>query len=282
MFFPETPPIGVTAKHVKFLGYSLAYKPVLQKKIGQGTGLSSKDVTLVKKDFLRLGWCKDIQLGSGVEVGIMSQKEDEIKAFLSQCKLLEKILFVRPHNIKVDCVYHAERYAVEKVVSKLSKDYHVCMSLMMNNKKYVVETEIGKIVFHEKGNLLSFIISNFCLVIRKEDLKFLEAYTQEGIESRLRQLCSIIKECFGKCRISLSNVMVLKDLEIGIPVYKELSKLLELQNKLLIDKVFCDKSIYNCDEFEAKGSLSDIIPIVQDVALRIFNELNDPKTLKNV
>jgi hypothetical protein len=261
VLFLETSPICLTLNHFICLDKLVAYQSILQKDLQMKTELDKTTISEIKTDFIKLGWCKEINLGSGREICIEICKLNEIKAFLGQWKFLKHTLFVRPHKIKLRCLFKNKPEHFVKAIEAFTthSDYRLVISYMNNNKEYTLETQYGKIIFFLNGNLIQFCVEGFVLPIRKEDVDILEDYIGEGIKERALAMHSLLKEHFKRFRIEIYDCIYLKSLHTGIVTKENVSKLLSLQGKIKDLGMFVDNSIYGCKEIEAKGKLDAVL-----------------------
>jgi hypothetical protein len=98
--FPETPSIVLTPNHFKFLDKLVKRQEILQKDLPELLKIDKTTISEIKSDFIRLGWCKDIDFGSGKEIKIGLCKLNELNTFLSQWQSVKHQVYVRPHSIK--------------------------------------------------------------------------------------------------------------------------------------------------------------------------------------
>jgi len=270
--FPETPPILFTFKHFRVLDKLVARKEILQKDLLKATQLDKTTVSEIKSDLIRLGWCKDVDLGSGKEILIKLCKLNEIKSFIRHWKFLKQSMLVRPHSIILRAVLKEKPEHFIKAVKKLSlhPSYRLIISHMNNNEQYTLETEYGKVNFYLNGMMVIFYITGFILPVTEEDLDLLEEYITEGIQSRVLALHSLLKEHFEKFRIEIFDCIYLKSLHLGIITKKDVSKCIQIKNKMEELKMFCDESIYGCDEIEAKGKIDKVLNKVKVMLNELF------------
>jgi len=270
--FPETSPICLTPNHFICLDKLVAYQSILQKDLQKKTELDKTTISEVKADFIRLGWCKEINLGSGREICIEICKLNEIKAFLGQWKFLKHTIFVRPHKIKLKGIFKDKPEHFTKAIEAFTTNpnYRVIISYMNNNKEYTLETLYGKIIFLLNGNIIQFCVDGFVLPITKEDVDVLEDYIGEGIKERALAMHSLLKEHFKKFRIEIYDCIYLKSLHTGIITKGNVSKLLSLRGKVEDLGMFVDNSIYSCKEIEAKGKLDVVLNKVKAMLNELF------------
>jgi len=266
--FPETSPICFGENHFRFIQKCLqSPEGILQKNIVNDLGLDKTTVSEIKHDLIRLGWTKDVDLGSGKEVTIKICKENEIKLFLGQWQSLKHSIFVRPHAILCRTILSDKPDHFEKAANNLTTKYHVIISEMKNNKEYSVETDYGKIVFRLKGKVIDFWIEEFILPVYQEDVTHFEEYIKQGIMDRFFKLHSLFKGHFGEFRIVISDCFYLKSLHLGIITKENVNKVLSLRE---LD-IFADKSIYGCVETETKGKIDGVLDKIK-IALNLMFE----------
>jgi len=268
--FPETPPTVLTHNHFRFLDKLAARREILQKDLIKSLDIDKTTISEIKSDFTRLGWCKDVDLGSGKEIKIELCKVNEIKSFLGQWQSTKHQVYVRPHSIKCRVISDPLSEGFEKAINKLTEKYRVIVSGMQNNKQYSVKTDYGTIILHLNGKIIDFWVEGFVIPIKKEDLDYFEDYIIRGIESKVLEMHSIIKEHFHKSKVKVGDCIYLKSLHIGIITKKNVSKIISLQNKINDLEMFCDDSIYNCDEIEAKGKLDSVLKKVKTMLGEFF------------
>ncbi|MEA3430683.1 MAG: hypothetical protein U9R08_05400, partial [Nanoarchaeota archaeon] len=215
--FPETLPIRFSIHHFRLLHACLKQpEGVLQSELVKKLKINKTTLSKAKSDIIRLGWCKDVQLYVAKVIRVKLCRINEIKAFLRWWEFLKKTLLVRPHSINCICEFIDKRSDFDNAIYILTKKYHVQMSLMRNNRKYIFITEYGKIEFHAKGNSIVFWVDGFVLPIKKEDLDNFEAYVTKGISDRIKAMHDLLKEAFRRPRIKVSELVILRKLHLGI------------------------------------------------------------------
>jgi hypothetical protein len=234
-------------------------------------------ISEIKSDFTRLGWCKDVDLGSGKEIKIELCKLNEIGAFLGQWQSTKHQIYVRPHSIKCRVISDPLSEGFEKAINKLTEKYRVIVSGMQNNKQYSVKTDYGTIILHLNGKIIDFWVEGFIIPIKKEDLDYFKDYITQGIESKVLEMHSIIKEHFHKSKVKVSDCIFLLSLHLGIVTKQNVSKIISFRDKIRDLGMFCDDSIYGCDEIEAKGKLDAVLNKVKVM----LNELFERGEVKN-
>lgn len=273
--FPETPPILWGYNHFVFLKKILPYKRMLQQDLIQKTGLNKTTLSEIKADLIKMGWCKDVDLGSGKEIMIKLCNLKEIKLFLGHWEFLKHAFFVRPHSIKARCLFKVKpEENFEKAINRLSinKKWKLIISSMKNNKEYTLVTEYGKIILLQNSRLVQFLVEGFILPIRKEDIDKLEDYIVEGIQYKLLSMHNLIKEHLYNFKIEIFDIIYLRSLHMGIITKNNVSKIVHLKNKIRSLGMFVDKSIYDCDEIEAKGRLEEVLNKIKNIMEELFHQ----------
>ena len=272
--FPETSPICFTAKHFKVIDKLLKKEVILQKDLQKETGLDKTTISEIKSDLISLGWCKEVNLYSCKEISIELLKVREINAFVGRYKFLKQALFVRPHSIILKAILKEKPAHFIKAIESFSvnPNFRLIISDMRNNKQYTLKTDYGKATFNLNGNIVTFAITGFVLPILKEDLDLFEDYIIEGIQSRFLLLHFLLKEHFKPFRIEIFSCAYLKSLHLGIITKENVSKIVNIQDKIKDLAMFSDKSIYRCDEIEAKGKINEVLNKVQAMLNHLFDE----------
>jgi len=272
--FPETSPILFSIKHFRFLEKCLSSpNGILQKHLVNSLGLDKTTISEVKQDIVKLGWCKEVALGSGKEVIVVPCKVDEIKMFLKGWDYVKQSIPVRPHDICARGIILNKPSHFEVVLERLTKTHHVVISEMENNKRYTIKMDGGKVILKLKGNLIEFWVDGFILPILPKDVPLLEDYVLNGIEQRIFALQSALEEYFGKFRVSISNGIILKSLSTGVLVKSNVSKALGLSQELKELGLFRDSSVYGCDEFEVKGKIDEVFEKIVPALNLIFEKM---------
>jgi len=226
--FPETSHIvWFTEKHFRFLELCLLHNGrILQKYVINKLKINSSTISNIKKDFIEIGWCKDVLLGSGKEIEIRLCKINEIRMFISGWKFIGQTIPIRPHDISARGLFLNQpknfQQATEKMTGK--NRFRLLISQMKNNKKYTVKTDYGKIIFHLKGKMIQFWVDGFILPVLRKDITLLEDYICNGVEERIFKLQSLLKDHFDDFRIEVKDCVVLKNLSVGILTKKNVSK----------------------------------------------------------
>lgn len=270
--FPETAPIQFTANHFRFISLLLSHSEgILQKKVVALLKIDKTTVSELKQDFLRLGWCKEVDLGSGKEVCLKVSRRYEVDVFLSGWLSARKTIPVRPHSILVKGSFEEKGSRFLYALHKLSQKYPVKIYPINNNRKYTFETEYGSFTLMLKGNGITYWVDGFVLPIAKEDVHCLEEYVEKGICERVNAMHTIVKEHFGKSKITVSDVIILKELHMGILTKENVAVALNIFHSLKRTGLFKDASIDGLDEWEAAGQFGSVINRIKS-ALQTFFE----------
>lgn len=257
--FPEIPPTSLTINHFRFLDLLLRKKELSQKRIIEELKINKTTISEIKDDFVRLGWCNQINFGNGKELNIKIKKKSEILKFLGQWKSIKQSIFVRPHSIEARGIIEDNVELKRTLISKFSQEYQVIISQMRNNEQYTISTEFGKIIFYLKGGTLRYTVDGFILPIKQEDLELFNTYIQEGINDRINNINKILKEYCGDIELKINNLTYLKSLHLGIITEKDTSKIIKIKSKIKEWGMFSDGSIGGCDEIEISGRVNEIL-----------------------
>jgi hypothetical protein len=273
--FPETVPIGVGRNHFRVIQLLLEnLDGILQKDIVIKLKIDKTTVSEIKDDLIRLGWCTNKDLGITKEIHIVQRKIDEIKNYLGHWQRVGKCLFLRPHDIVINCTLIKTGDIRPEIFYALSAKYHVILSSMKHNLQCHCETPEGDIQLYQKGNKVKFYIREVIVPVNKEDIEIYEEHIVKEIYRRQNIVRNIIQDHLGKYKIKLSNVDYLKSLHLGLVTSENVAKVLK-KNKLLKDLgMFQDNSIEGCKESEMKGNPHKAYTAMREI-LRATFEIED-------
>lgn len=280
LLFPETSNVLLTYNHFLFLDKLISLNTIPQKNLQKKTGLNKSIISKIKADFIKLGWCKDINYGLGREIQIKINKNEEIKSFLAYWKFLKHTIPVRPHNIKFRCLFKERPQDMEKALNSFTKDYKTVISGITNNKEYLISTKYGKIMFFLKGMLIQFWIEGFIVPVSKKDIDSFGDYIRDEIIRRVLYLHEIVKEHLKKFKIEIYDYLSMENLHIGILTKKNVSAVLGLRNRIKELKMFTDNSIYGCCEIEKIGDLNQTINCATNILNKLFDENSDKQSIE--
>jgi len=287
ILFPQTTPISITWRHLSYLNTLITNEdPILVKNMILMLETNKTTVSQIKNDLIKLCWVQERSIGLVHEVMLHPLRIGEVLSFLGVWQKMRRTIPVRPHAIRATTELLEAPKNLTDILEGISSSARVIISPMNNNKMYSIETEWGTVIIRPLSRKIrvDFQVEGFILPIQKEDVTHLEQYIQTYVKHRILHMHHFIRSHLQIRGVIVSNIIVLKGLDLGILFKENVAEVLKI-NKTLKDRgIFKDHSIYGTDEIETCGTLNEvvarIVPLLNEAFKHLESRFPEPEETK--